>query len=395
MENGYFKSDCHTCGGKLSHITSFSKFLQVTSDCRPWRTGGNLVVCESCGTLQKLVNEIWLKEVEIIYDQYEIYSQSGGVEQSAFDQLTGAAQSRPAKLLDWLTRGGHIPPEGKLLDIGCGNGAFLRVFGSVYPNWSMTGLELNDRNQAVVEAIPGVELLHVGSVESLPGQFNLITLIHALEHIPDPVRFLNTLKGKLLPRGVLLIEVPNLKNSIFDVLVADHCTHFTADTLAKVIEKTPLAVIELEEDFVPKELTVAIQPGEAIIDSAPESKEENPDSSDVRNFQILTAHLDYLQSLLDLANSVSGPIGIFGTSIAGTWLAQSVRDKVAFFVDEDPNRIGRYHLDNPIVSPDRVADGSKVLIPLPPAIAIDVANRLSYLNCEFLLPSGLNLKVNA
>lgn len=259
----------------------------------------------------------------------------------------------------------------------------------------MTGLELNDRNQAVVEAIPGVELLHVGPIESLPGQFNLITLIHALEHIPDPVRFLNTLKGKLLPGGVLLIEVPNLKNSIFDVLVADHCTHFTADTLAKVIEKTPFAVIELEEDYVPKELTVAIQPGEAIIDAALESKEENPDSSDVQNFQILRAHLDYLQSLLDLANSVSGPIGIFGTSIAGTWLAQSVRDKVAFFVDEDPNRIGRYHLDNPIVSPDRVAHGSKVLIPLPPAIASDVANRLSYLNCEFLLPSYLNLKVSA
>lgn len=376
-------------------MADFPNFLQVTSDCRPWKAGGNLVICQVCGTVQKPVTEAWLAESEAIYGGYEIYSQSGGVEQSAFDQLTGAAQSRSAKLVDWLIRGSHIPPEGKLLDIGCGNGAFLRAFGSVYPNWSMTGLELNDRNQAVVEAIPGVELLHVGPVESLPGQFNLITLIHALEHIPDPVRFLNTLKGKLLPGGVLLIEVPNLKNSIFDVLVADHCTHFTADILAKVIEKTALAVIELEEDYVSKELTVAIQPGEAIIDSAPESKEENPDSSDVQNFQILTAHLDYLQSLLDLANSVSGPIGIFGTSIAGTWLAQSVRDKVAFFVDEDPNRIGRYHLDKLIVSPDRVADGSKVLIPLPPAIAIDVANRLSYLNCEFLLPSGLNLKVNA
>ena len=395
MESGLGRYECHTCGGHLSHIAGFPDFLQVTSDCRPWEAQGNLAICQVCGTVQKPVTEAWLAEADAIYGGYEIYSQSGGVEQSAFDQLTGAAQSRSAKLVDWLTRGGHIPPEGKLLDIGCGNGAFLRAFGSVYPNWSMTGLELNDRNQAAVEAIPGVESFHVGPIESLPGQFNLITLIHALEHIPDPVRFLNTLKAKLLPGGVLLIEVPNLKNSIFDVLVADHCTHFTADTLAKVVEKTPFAVIELEEDYVSKELTVAIQPGEAIIDSAPESKEENPDSSDVQNFQILRAHLDYLQSLLDLANSVSGSIGIFGTSIAGTWLAQSVRDKVAFFVDEDPNRIGRYHLGKPIVSPDRVADGSKVLIPLPPAIASDVANRLSYLNCEFLLPSYLNLKVSA
>jgi ubiquinone/menaquinone biosynthesis C-methylase UbiE len=395
MEREWSKSSCHICGGELSSIGSFPDFLQVTSDCRPWKAQGNLAICQVCGTVQKPVTEAWLAEAEAIYGGYEIYSQSGGVEQSAFDQLTGAAQSRSAKLVDWLTRGGHIPLEGKLLDIGCGNGAFLRAFGSVYPNWSMTGLELNDRNQAAVEAIPGVESFHVGPVESLPSQFNLITLIHALEHIPQPSHFLRTLKEKLLPGGMVVIEVPNLKTSPFDILIADHCTHFTADTLGKVIEQTPLAVVQLEEDYVPKELTVAIQPGEAVITSAPEPQEQNPDSSDLENFQILTAHLDYLQSLLDLANSVSGPIGIFGTSIAGTWLAQSVRDKVAFFVDEDPNRIGRYHLDKPIVSPDRVADGSKVLIPLPPAIASDVANRLSHLNCEFLLPSGLNLKVNA
>ena len=395
MESGLGRYECHTCGGHLSHIAGFPDFLQVTSDCRPWKAQGNLAICQVCGTVQKPVTEAWLAEAEAIYGGYEIYSQSGGVEQSAFDQLTGAAQSRSAKLVDWLTRGGHIPLEGKLLDIGCGNGAFLRAFGSVYPNWSMTGLELNDRNQAAVESIPGVESFHVGPVESLPSQFNLITLIHALEHIPRPSHFLRTLKEKLLPGGMVIIEVPNLKTSPFDILIADHCTHFTTDTLGKVIEQAPLAVVQLEEDYVPKELTVAIKSGEAVIDFAPQPKEENLDSADLENSQILTAHLDYLQSLLDLANSVSGPIGIFGTSIAGTWLAQSVRDKVAFFVDEDPNRIGRYHLEKPIVSPDRVADGSKVLIPLPPAIASDVANRLSYLNCEFLLPSGLNLKVNA
>lgn len=259
----------------------------------------------------------------------------------------------------------------------------------------MTGLELNDRNQAVVEAIPGVEQLHVGPIESLSGQFNLITLIHALEHIPDPTRFLSSLREKLLPGGILLIEVPNLKTSPFDILIADHCTHFTADTLGKVIEQTPFTVIHLEEDYVPKELTVAIQSGEMVIDSAlePELQESNSNtvSGTFQNLHTVTDHLDYLQSLLDLAESVSGPIGIFGTSIAGTWLAESVQDQVAFFVDEDPNRIGRNHLNKPIVAPNGIKDGSRVLIPLPPTISINVAHRLSHLNCQFLVPSGLNL----
>lgn len=394
MQSRRGKYECHACGGQLSYIAHFPTFLQVTSDCRPWKPQGNLAICQVCGTVQKPVTEIWLAEADSIYGGYEIYSQSGGVEQSSFDQLTGAAQSRSAKLVDWLTRGGYIPPEGKLLDIGCGNGAFLRTFGSVYPNWSMTGLELNDRNRSVVEAIPGVERLHVGPIESLSGQFNLITLIHALEHIPNPARFLSSLREKLLPGGILLIEVPNLNTSPFDILIADHCSHFTADTLVKVIEQTPFTVIHLEEDYVPRELTVAIKAREIVIDSAlePEQQKSNSDtvSGTFQNLHTVTAHLDYLQSLLNLAKSVSGPIGIFGTSIAGTWLAGSVQDQVAFFVDEDPNRIGRYYLNKPIVAPDEIKDGSRVLIPLPPAISINVANRLSHLNCEFLVSSGLN-----
>lgn len=386
---------CHVCGGKLSCIAGFPAFLQIASGCRPWKTQGDLAVCQICGTVQKPLTEAWLAEADTIYADYEIYSQSGGVEQGAFDQLAGAAQPRSAKLVNWLTRSGYIPPQGQLLDVGCGNGAFLRAFGAVYPAWSMTGLELNDHNRSVVEAVPGVKSFHVGSIESVPGQFNLITLIHVLEHIPSPARFLHALKEKLLPGGILLIETPNLNTSPFDILVAEHCTHFTASTLLKVIEQTPFTVIQLEEDYVPKELTVAIQHEKAVIASAAEPPKKDRDSDGVQNLHTLTTHLDYLQSLLDLASSVPGQVGIFGTSIAGTWLAESVPDKVAFFVDEDPNRIGRYHLNKPIVSPNGVKDGSKVLVPLPPEIAINLIHRLSHLGCEFLVPSSLNLKFHA
>lgn len=390
MKSGYIKPDCHTCGGELFYMADFSNFLQVTSDCRPWKTEGNLAICQACGTVQKPVTDAWLKESDAIYAGYDIYSQSGGVEQSTFAQLTGAAQSRSVKLVDWLTHGGYISTEGKLLDIGCGNGAFLRAFGSVYPDWSMTGLELNDRNQMVVEAIPGVETLHIGSIDSLPGQFNLITLIHVLEHIPNPGLFLQTLKEKLLPGGILLIEVPNLTTSPFDILIADHCTHFTGSTLVKVVEQTPFTVVQLQEDYIAKELTAAIQLSDQKIFSPPQTTNEDCSYKYTQNTHTLSTHLEYLQSLLDLANSISGEVGIFGTSIAGTWLAESVQDKVTFFIDEDHNRIGRHHLSKPIVSPDGVKDGSKVLIPLPPAIAVKVANRLSHLNCEFLVPVSLN-----
>ncbi|OSO97103.1 hypothetical protein B7O87_01085 [Cylindrospermopsis raciborskii CENA303] len=383
MENEYFESNCHICGGNLSHIASFSNFLQVTSDCRPWKTGGSLVLCQSCGTVQKPVTEIYLKEAEIIYAQYEIYSQSGGVEQSAFDSITGAAKSRSTKLVEWLTTNWNLPSTGKLLDIGCGNGAFLRAFGSTYPKWLMTGLELNDRNREVVEAISGVQSLHVGSIESLQDKFNVISLIHALEHIPDPSSFLHGLKEKLLPGGILLIEVPNLRTSPFDILIADHCTHFTSTILSKVVDRANFSVIRLDQDYIPKELTVAIEVKNGSGFSLEPQSDDNQEYTQ-NTHTLLHQHINYLQSLLDLAKSVPGNVGILGTSIAGTWLAESLHNKVKFFLDEDPSRIGRYHLKRPIISPDAVEDGYPVLVPLPHAIAVKVAKRLSHLNCNFL-----------
>ena len=49
-----------------------------------------------------------------------------------------------------------------------------------------------------------------------------------------------------------------------------------------------------------------------------------------------------------------GEFGIFGTSVAATWLASGLGDAVKFLVDEDPVRDGRLHLGRPIPRPEQV-----------------------------------------
>jgi hypothetical protein len=50
----------------------------------------------------------------------------------------------------------------------------------------------------------------------------------------------------------------------------------------------------------------------------------------------------------------SRPFGIFGTSIAGTWLYGELGDRTSFFVDEDPARAGKAHLGVRIIAPPNV-----------------------------------------
>jgi hypothetical protein len=81
---------------RLSNVSPFD-LVGVTSDCKPWPRAGLLAVCEVCGHVQKQIDDLWLLEVEKIYNRYEMYSLSNGAEQVVFDGPTPV--SRTSKLL--------------------------------------------------------------------------------------------------------------------------------------------------------------------------------------------------------------------------------------------------------------------------------------------------------
>jgi len=294
--------------------------------------------------------------------------------------------ARSEKIVDWLQRQGALPKTGSLLDIGCGNGVFLRAFGAHNPCWQMTGLELDTRNLALIESIPGVTKLHVGSVESLKARFDLIVLIHALEHIPAPVDYLKSLSSLLNPEGFLLIQVPDLEASPFDILIADHCTHFSTETLCSIIDKSGFDSVRFEAGCVTKELTLIAKradlPDERAAKRCYTSVAKQPQNSR----KTALAHITWLQKLFQQAETTTLPVGIFGTSISATWLAAALGKKVNFFVDEDSNRIGRSYMGCPIYAPKNAPKALALLIPLRTDIANAVAQRLTQFNLQCIIP---------
>ena len=379
---------CHLCRGELIKFETFPSMLQVTSDCRPWRPGGELAVCQQCGTVQKPVTAQWLRETNEIYFGYEIYSLGNGEEQPIFDQNTGTAAPRSQKIVQWLSTLIVMPETGKLLDVGCGNGSFLRAFGARYPMWQIMGLEQNSHYKESIESIKGVRGLYVGSPESVRDRFDLITLVHSLEHIANPIHYLKSLRALMNPGGLLLIEVPDLETSPFDILIADHCTHFTEVTLRGVVSLACFDTQSLEANFLPKELTLLAKftaEGQTNKEYKNEIliKKQSHDNGE----RVVKSQIIWLQRQLHQGQEVEGMVGIFGTSISATWIAASLGDKVGFFVDEDRNRIGRTHMSRPIYDPLHVPENSKIIVPLRMDIAASIAKRFDKLNIQFILPS--------
>jgi SAM-dependent methyltransferase len=378
---------CHACGADaLVLVEGFSSLRQVTSDCQPWRKGGLVAACRSCGLVQKPDTPAWRQEADEIYAGYRIYYQSGGEEQRVFDPLSGAAASRSSRLVAAFKSATPLKPTGRLLDFGCGNGALLRAFADAMPRWRLTGSEINESYRAAVESIPGVEAFHTGPLREVPGRFDVITMVHCVEHISAPVSALADMRKLLTDDGVLLIEVPDFTTNPFDLLIADHASHFSPATLRQVIEAADYGVDIVTTDWVTKEISAVGRP----TAGGTKTRASLPPTAD-GTVPSLQRSVQWLARMLESAEQSppGAQVGVFGTSIAATWLAQHLADRFAFFVDEDPARIGRSHFGRPIIAPADIPDGSHVVLPLAPVIAKAVDQRLRRPDFRFVLPPEL------
>jgi 2-polyprenyl-3-methyl-5-hydroxy-6-metoxy-1,4-benzoquinol methylase len=369
---------CPVCGdSSTAEFKEFRAFKRVTSDCRTWPAGGRLAACGACGLVFKPFDADFRRESSEIYSSYQIYHQSGGREQRVRDPRSGSLLPRSAVLVSSLLDTESLPNLGAVLDVGCGNGAFLSAFAKARPEWRLYGTEHDDTHADILARLPGFAVLITGSETAIDAlissgqRFDLISLIHVLEHLQDPVTFLKKLAPLLTERGVLFVECPDVEANPFDLLTADHAFHFSNRTLAGTLARAGFTSKIRSSAWIAKELSAVGRPGySANAGSA---------TSDTLDLAATTQrHLSWLARLAEQARLISSavPIGCFGTSIAGTWLTEELGVHLGFFVDEDKDRAGTQYLGRPVLKPSEVHIGSTVLVALAPAVASKLADRM-------------------
>jgi SAM-dependent methyltransferase len=372
---------CRICGSAaLREVPEFVSLARVTSDCIPFRAGGKLAICGDCGGAQAIADERWFADIGEIYNNYQIYHQSDGVEQHVLDPRSGELRRRSEVLVERLLHVPGVPRSGKALDVGCGTGGTLRAFGE-RGGWALYGLEMDERNLPFLNALTDFEKLYTCPPDQLPQEFDIITMVHSLEHFPEPMEILRKLLGKLTDGGRLFVQVPNAAANPFDYLVADHMTHFTVETLKLLVERAGLNTELVATDWVTKELSVIAglrHVGSRSTWTAPEDL--------VQRIRLQAQWLHRLIASAEAAAAEGGPFGLFGASIAATWLYGILGDRVAFFVEEDKHRVGRTHMGRPILAPAQVVPGSVVYVALTPAIAAKVRDRLKGHSIDMRFP---------
>lgn len=105
----------------------------------------------------------------------------------------------------------HLPrrPEtgGCILDVGSGDGYFLRLAHSC--GWDVMGVDPDPKASSLSQGFPVCR----GGVDCLDAEselFDVVTLNHVIEHVPDPVTVLNRCHALLKPGGQIWLETPNI-----------------------------------------------------------------------------------------------------------------------------------------------------------------------------------------
>ena len=147
----------------------------------------------------------------------------------------------------------HSHSGKTLLDVGCGTGDFLKT--ALNAGWEVQGVEPNERARAIANRKTNNKVDTPGALDNFQdASFDVITLWHVLEHLPNLEQQIKMLSRLLKRDGILIIAVPNFKSydakhyktfwAAYDV--PRHLWHFSKDSVKKLFSDIGMTLYQIK-----------------------------------------------------------------------------------------------------------------------------------------------------
>ncbi len=210
------------------------------------------VICRTCGLVYQSPR-MTDDESRVFYEaQYRLVYQG---QEGPNPKELSVQGDRAAVTLDFVRD--TVPSANRILDIGCSTGSLLQKFRDHYQA-SVYGIEPGNfyRQYAQSQGLQVFSSLDELQSASLP-PFNLVTMMHVLEHLPHPVEYLANLRLTMLePGGWLLLEVPNLyAHDSFEIAhLVSYCRH----TLEQVLHRADFQVLQVRQHGLPRSRVIPL-----------------------------------------------------------------------------------------------------------------------------------------
>lgn len=241
--------DCPGCGSNEFRPSRLrSRLLNLP---RPF----SVDECSSCG-LRRLNPQPTVAAYELLYSK-DYFTEGLGTNHAPFMTMSENKVDYFKEKLRVIEQ--LCPKKGKILDVGASMGHF--IFGAKMSGWDVMGIDVSDWAIKYAREKFGVEIRKGEIVNAdLPsGEFDVVTIMHTLEHLSNPRRALESINRVLKRGGLIAIEVPNQFNDLFTLSTLPyqlyatrgqpplfvHTFFFTVRTLAHLVKTTGFEIVKL------------------------------------------------------------------------------------------------------------------------------------------------------
>jgi len=229
-------------------IESLTKNMRITTNCRvcqgprttPFlqKAGYQIVQCPDCGFLY--VNpQPSQADVNRFY-QDPAYFQ--GREDYGYADYFAEREMIERQAADRLRRIERLTHRGKLLDLGCASGFFLKVAKD--RGWTVEGVEISGVVSRSAEQLLGQPVQpSLSAAQYAVGSLDVVTLWEYIEHVLDPREELLQVNRLLRPGGIAALSTPNAGNARArahpeqwrEFKPPEHLSFFTVHTLLRLL----------------------------------------------------------------------------------------------------------------------------------------------------------------
>jgi len=164
----------------------------------------------------------------------------GAMDITAYEAERAGRERTAQRLMRFVNR--VMPEPGRILDVGCASGAFLRL--TIERGWRAFGVEPSSALAESAKRATGgradIQCCTFRDAHFDHGSFDAITLWDVLEHVPDPISFARACRQLLKADGILFINVPAIDSHMarllgerWPLLLPEHLNYFSRRSLQR------------------------------------------------------------------------------------------------------------------------------------------------------------------